>query len=70
MIEKAHKHNIDVIVDVVFNHLANDAGGEKACIPSKNIAERFKDKDMWHDQECVQNWNDRSEVTQKGIGLL
>ncbi len=63
MCEKAHKFGIKVIVDTVFNHMANDMSGNTIhpWIPS----EIRTNSSCWHDiSKNTYNFSDRYEVTQ------
>jgi len=63
MCEKAHKFGIKVIVDTVFNHMANDmsANSIHPWIPS----ELRDDADCWHDiTKNISNYDDRYQATQ------
>ncbi|MBR3971499.1 MAG: InlB B-repeat-containing protein [Ruminococcus sp.] len=63
MCEEAHKYGIKVIVDIVFNHMANDMSGNTIhpWIPS----EIRNNSDCWHDiSKNISNYNDRYETTQ------
>lgn len=68
MAQEAKEQDVEIIVDVVLNHLANDEGGDKACIPSIHINDRFKDE-HWHEAKCVTDYKNREQITQQGIGL-
>ena len=55
---KAHEYGVKVIVDVVANH--TDYG---------NVADRLKDKGLYHQPFDVGNWHDRHQVTFGKIGM-
>ena len=58
--EEADKYGINVIVDVVANHLAGD---------HSNIQSDLKDGQFWHTYGEVTNWADRYQVTHGEIGM-
>ncbi len=62
MCETAHKYGVKVIVDVIFNHMANDMSGNTIhpWIPSE-----IKDNpDCWHDiTQNIYNFENRYDVT-------
>ena len=61
MITVAHQYGIQVIVDVVANHLANETGNNL----SPEIPEYLRREDFWHDiTKNTNDWNNRFEVTQ------
>ena len=55
---EAHKYGVKVIVDVVANHT-----------DYSNVADRLKDKNLYHEPFDVGNWNDRHQVTYGKIGM-
>lgn len=59
--DEAEKYGINVIVDVVANHLADN---------HDNIQEDLKADEYWHDYGAVSNYNNREEVTQGDIGMV
>ena len=63
MCEQAHKYGVKVIVDVIFNHTANDMSGNTIhpWVPSE-----IKDNpDCWHDiSKNIYNFDNRYDVTQ------
>jgi len=62
MCEKAHKYGIKVIVDTVFNHMANDMSGNTIhpWVPS----EIRENSDCWHDiSKNISNYDDRYQTT-------
>ena len=58
--DEAEKYNINVIVDVVANHLAGD---------HSNIQSDLKDGQYWHTYGGVSSWADRYQVTHGEIGM-
>lgn len=58
--EEAEKYGINVIVDVVANHLAGD---------HSNIQGDLKDSQYWHNYGDVGNYSDRYQVTHGDIGM-
>ena len=57
---EAEKYGINVIVDVVANHLAGD---------HSNIQDDLKDGQYWHNYGSVSSWADRYQVTHGEIGM-
>lgn len=57
---EAEKYGINVIVDVVANHLAGD---------HSNIQSDLKDSQYWHTYGSVSDWTNRYAVTQGDIGM-
>lgn len=57
---EAEKYGINVIVDVVANHLAGD---------HSNIQSDLKDSKYWHTYGTVSDWKNRYAVTQGDIGM-
>lgn len=57
---EAEKYGINVIVDVVANHLAGD---------HSNIQSDLKDSQYWHTYGTVSDWKNRYAVTQGDIGM-
>ncbi len=67
MIETAHKYGIQVIVDVVANHLANQTGNNL----SDKIPEHLTVSSFWHDITVnTSDYTDRYQVTQQCMGGL
>lgn len=56
---EAKKYGIQVIVDIVANHLTGDHG---------KIQDDLKDSKYWHNKGKCSNWNDRTQLTQYNIG--
>ncbi|MBQ8133920.1 MAG: hypothetical protein IJ192_05905, partial [Clostridia bacterium] len=56
----ADEYGINVVVDVVANHLADN---------HTNIQEDLKADKYWHTYGDVKNYNDREQVTQGDIGM-
>ncbi|QGG57929.1 carbohydrate-binding module family 20 domain-containing protein [Paenibacillus sp. B01] len=67
---EAEKYGIDIIVDVVANHTGNAGGGSLTYTPATNVDPDIRNNaSYWHEARGVDNWNDRWQVTQWGIGL-
>lgn len=67
MIKTAHEYGIQVIVDVVANHLGNQTGNNL----SNKIPEYLLDDAYWHDITInTSNYDDRFDVTQHCMGGL
>ena len=61
MIETAHSYGVQVIVDVVANHLGNKTGNDLAEL----IPEYLRKDEYWHDINTdISDWNDRYDMTQ------
>lgn len=58
--DEAEKYDINVIVDVVANHLAGD---------HTNIQSDLKDSQYWHTYGKVTSWADRDQVINGEIGM-
>lgn len=69
MVNKANDIGVEVIVDVVLNHLGNNGGGDQQCVPSTNIKEELLVSEFWHGNGCEIDYSNRTQVTQNGIGL-
>lgn len=70
MCEEADKYGISIIVDVVANHTGNAGGGNLSFTPANNVDPAIKNNaSFWHEARGVENWNDRWQVTQWGVGL-
>ena len=70
MCEEAEKYDIDIIVDVVANHTGNRGDGADAYYPHNSVDPSIKNNEsFWHDHRGVDDWNNRWQVTQWGIGL-
>ncbi|MGF9645903.1 starch-binding protein [Paenibacillus sp. MABNS29] len=68
--QEADKYGISIIVDVVANHTGNAGGGNQQYQPAHNVDSAIKNNSyFWHEARGVENWNDRWQVTQWGIGL-
>lgn len=66
---EAKKHDLDIIVDVVLNHMAN-AGDEKPCIPHSSVdKELLSEDDFWKMRVLLKNGDDRWQATNYLIGL-
>ena len=57
---EAEKYGINVVVDVVANHLAGD---------HSNIQSDLKDSQYWHDYYGSVDWSNRWQVTHGSIGM-
>ena len=62
----AKSYGISIIVDVVMNHMANN--GDKDQL-NTSVNSSFKSSSLYHNLGQCSNWNNRSDVTQKGIGM-
>ncbi|WP_051052007.1 alpha-amylase family protein [Paenibacillus sonchi] len=70
MCDEAKKYGINIIVDVIANHTANAGGGGDTYKPASNVDPAIRDnRYFWHEARGVENWNDRWQVTQWGVGL-
>lgn len=58
---------IKIIVDVVLNHVAGKDDG--TVEPHENVNRRFLKDGYLKENNCINNWNNRWEVTHKSIGL-
>ena len=68
--EAAETYGIKIIVDVVANHTANAGGGTLAYTPATNVDATLRNNsNFWNEARGIENWNDRWQVTQWGIGL-
>lgn len=67
--EKANEYGIDIIADVVINHVAN-LNDQNPCIPSEQVDEEIiKRKDFFRTKIVMTNGNDRFDATVNNIGL-
>lgn len=66
--QEAESYGIDVIVDAVLNHVANDGAG-RVDQYSNNVWSEFKNYDYYHHQGQCSDWKSREAVTQQGIGM-
>ena len=65
---KARELNINIIADVVLNHVASDDFGN--IIPHYKVnKELVNRKDFWKVSERITDWNNREEVINKTMGL-
>lgn len=64
--DEADKYGISIVVDVVMNHMANNGNPDQ--LDSK-VDSSFKDSSLYHNQGQCNNWNNRYDITQKGIGM-
>ncbi|CAM4490213.1 carbohydrate-binding module family 20 domain-containing protein [Paenibacillus tarimensis] len=68
--EEAEKYGINIIVDVVANHTGNAGGGSLQYQPAANVDPAIKNNpSFWHEARGVEDWSNRWQVTQWGIGL-
>ncbi|MFD2670499.1 carbohydrate-binding module family 20 domain-containing protein [Marinicrinis sediminis] len=68
--EEAEQYGISIIVDVVANHTGNAGGGGLQYTPANNVDPAIKNNPyFWHEARGIENYNDRWQVTQWGIGL-
>jgi alpha-amylase len=66
----AHTYGIKIIVDVVFNHVGNNGGGNQELIPSVEVEDEIRLRpDFFHEPHLVIDYDNRYECTQFGIGL-
>ncbi|BCN28784.1 starch-binding protein [Anaeromicropila herbilytica] len=65
---EAEKYNIDVIVDVIMNHVANQGKGQEDVV-SDQVSSEFKRTDFYHNKGQCSDWKNRWAVTQQGIGM-
>lgn len=63
---QAKNYGIDIIVDVVMNHMANNGNADQL---DSSVDPSFKDPSLYHNEGQCSNWNDREDVTQQGIGM-
>ena len=63
LIGAAHKNGQKIIVDVVFNHMAN----YKPNVDTLSYPPLFSSEDF-HNQACISNFNDRYQVTHGWLG--
>lgn len=67
--DKAKEYDIDIIVDVVLNHVANK-DDKNPCLPSERVDKEILDrKDFFKTHLMMKNGDDRFEATVKNIGL-
>ena len=64
---EAEKYGIKIIVDVVFNHVAE---GNSSGTWSDMVDSSLKRSELYHNQGSIYNYQDRYEVTQKNMGGL
>jgi len=69
MCDEAEKYGIKVIVDTVFNHLANAYSGN--TINDQITGDIKNDGNCWYNvYENISNWGDRYDITHKSLGGL
>ena len=67
--KKAKEYNLDIIVDVVLNHTANQSG-EKPFTPHQNVDKELLENNLfWKEQKMIRNGDDRFDATSAAIGL-
>ena len=66
--KEAHKYNIKVIMDVVFNHMANNGANTLCPLIDPDF---LNDASCWHDySQNSSHYNDRYDVTQRCMAGL
>lgn len=66
---EAKKRGIDIIVDIVFNHMANKSGYEQLT-PHNNVNPKLRDNQgVWKQPIMLQNGDNRYEAVRHNIGL-
>ncbi len=69
MCDEAEKYGIKVIVDTIFNHLANAYSGNS--INDQITGDIKNDSNCWYNvHENISNWGDRYDITHKSLGGL
>ncbi|MEA5542726.1 alpha-amylase family protein [Limnoraphis robusta Tam1] len=63
LIDSAHNNGQKIIVDIVFNHMAN----YKPNVDTLSYPPLFSSEDF-HNQTCISNFNDRYQVTHGWLG--
>lgn len=61
---EAANYNISIIVDAVMNHMAGSGETLDSAVDSN-----FKNSSYYHNLGQCSNWNNRYDITQKGIGM-
>ncbi|MDS0526139.1 alpha-amylase family glycosyl hydrolase [Clostridium sp. SHJSY1] len=61
---EAKTYEISIIVDVVMNHMAGT--GDSL---SSDVDSNFKNSTYYHQEGQCTDWNNRHDITQKGIGM-
>ncbi|SDF66291.1 alpha-amylase [Fontibacillus panacisegetis] len=70
MCEEAEKYGIKIIVDVILQHTANAGGGSLQFTPAYNVDPTIRNNSyFWHEARGIENYGDRRQVTQWGVGL-
>ncbi|NLK21753.1 MAG: alpha-amylase [Epulopiscium sp.] len=64
---EAKKYGIDIIVDVVLNHVAE---GNSPGQWSDAVAAELKRHELYHNRGAIGNYKDREQVTQQNLGGL
>ncbi|URZ04719.1 hypothetical protein CLROS_000280 [Clostridium felsineum] len=63
---EAKNYGISIIVDAVMNHMANN-GNKDELAPE--VDSSFKDPSFYHHNGQCNDWNNREDITQKGVGM-
>lgn len=78
MCTTAHKYGVNIIVDVVTNHMSGgNAGANGDCDENINLTVSYNGKEyniidnkiFWHDPSVTNSDNSRTEMTQGNIGM-
>lgn len=64
---RAAKEGIKIILDVVVNHVAGKDNGEIRL--HEKVNERFLKENFFKDSKCIDDWENRYEVTHRSIGV-
>jgi len=68
--KEAEKYNIKIIVDFVFNHVANAGRDNLELVPSPEVEDEIRLKpEFFHDPHRVSDYDNRYQCTQFCIGL-
>lgn len=65
--DKAEAKGIKIIVDVVFNHIA-DTG--RPVAQDEELDPALRDPSLYHANGCIGNYQDRWQLTQRNLGSL
>lgn len=67
--EESKKYGVKIIVDCVFNHVAN-ACSDDSLVPSMEVEREIRERpDFFHEKRATENYEDRYQCTQWGINL-